>query len=386
MDMEKASTHFNENVAAEIVKASGHEIREFFSFLNNPQKASAYGSLKNKDQAFQKISQSLKETAIKFENFPQQFSDECLVENGKNIKQAIGYYARIELRRSGQDSGVAQVAVRGVEGEFREVALSRLRPGVQPHGIDIKLSGKASFEFNVVGVNKALPFIYLNHRLKHVLEYMGYTPGSCLNSFKTETVLAADGDGTTYESPSWDRLPLLSESPVLKPLIDFLSLGGVYMIISGNDLGRTKERVDGAIPRDLKNRVILAANGAATMAIYDKDNSLKEVEDYRENAINYSRRPPLKAKTDVVYIGDDGRNHGNDIDGFKAVGFKRSVLVGDWSEDTLIGLKEGWIPGFVASTTKVVSTIVDMVRNRQKNSILFSDENVATMIARAKAM
>ena len=100
-------------------------------------------------------------------------------------------------------------------------------------GLHLKLAGTSSIEFNVDGVDKALPIRFLQGAFEEVLKEMDYQPGPQINSRVSKTVIAADGDGTVYDGPRVGFFPTLAESPVRDVLCAYLQAGGVFMLVSG---------------------------------------------------------------------------------------------------------------------------------------------------------
>ena len=129
----------------------------------------------------------------------------------------------------------------------------------------MKLAGTSSIEFNVDGVDKSLPIRFLQGAFEDVLKEMNYQPGPHIDSHKSKTVIAADGDGTIYDGPRVGFLPALAESPVKDALCAYLQAGGIFMLVSGNDLNRSFKRLVDALPKEVYCRVLVAANGGAEL-------------------------------------------------------------------------------------------------------------------------
>ena len=158
---------------------------------------------------------------------PLDFSDEKLVIYGADTVAAIDNPVRIEVRGLTPE-GAAQMVAKGIWGPKRVEAASQIAQKCKELGtkIHLKLAGTSSIEFNVDGVDKALPIRFLKGAFEDVLKQMNYQPGEHINSFKSKTVIAADGDSTIYDGPRVGFLPTLAESPVKDALCAYLKAGG----------------------------------------------------------------------------------------------------------------------------------------------------------------
>jgi len=381
------STYLSDEAVERIIQASGEEIRLFLDFLGYPKKKSPYSSLKNVKAVLAHLSADMRQCAENFRQNPSFFSDQRMVEMGEGVEEAIKNFVRIEIRRTPAIGGAAQVVSKGIEGDFRMAALKRLRAkkGFRKSELTIKFAGRSSIEFNVAGVNKALPFKYLEKNLAHVLKVMGYTSGSLIDAARSKTIIAADGDSTMYGGPTLTTMPTLQESPTKEPLNKYLRMGGVFMLISGNNLERTVVRVKEGIEDLLKNRFILVGNGGASMAVFGKNGQLIEIEDYRLNALRLARAANKKRQLDMIYIGNDGHPNGNDMDGFKEVGFGRSFLVEEENASVAQStLKKHFIPGLENAAGKLLFIINDMIRVKRQ-APYFTKEAIAAVLKRARS-
>lgn len=263
-----------------------------------------------------------------FHEAPASFSDEALLEKGANVDDAHQYPVRIELRGINSE-GAAQVVAKGIWGKAREKAIQALRKELQgqPYPLLVRTAGSSSFEFNRRGVDKSLPIRYLRARWEQVLDQMGYVPGKGINSRLSRIVIAADGDGTIYDGPRTTHLPVLKDSPAYAPLIGYLRAGGIFMLVSGNDLTRSFKRLAKGLPEEIYSRVLLAANGGADLACLSPAGKMVFIKDYRQCALDIAAKDQEKPSLDIVYIGDDAAPHGNDQAAFEAVGPSKAVLV-----------------------------------------------------------
>ena len=358
--MSNNSTFISDLDTKKLVKLCGQQIREFLNFLNYPDKASVYSEVKNRKKIFSQIESSIFDKAKHFQKTPSAFSDRNLIKYGQKVVEAVGRPVRIEIRKVDGISGSAQIAVRGVYGIFRKYALSQIisHKTYDPDKFFIRLSGNASFEINRSGVDKALPIKYFCQKWPDVLDKIQYAPGSCIDSFKTNTLIAADGDGTTFDSPRLNEAPGLDTSVAYTALLRFLELGGVYVIISGNHLERTVNRIQKFIPKNVINRLLIAANGGANLVYFDRKGKVKEIQDYQKNALACIRSEEPEDVLDLIYIGDDGRLSGNDKEAFEAVGPGRSILVAkDIPDDIIPFLEPNHIGGLVAGTKSVLEFV-----------------------------
>ncbi|MCA9405834.1 MAG: hypothetical protein KC684_04810 [Candidatus Omnitrophica bacterium] len=381
--MPNQSTYLDEQLIDMIVKISGQEIRDFLDFLVTKDTNSAFARSADWPVLAANLDPQWHKIAENFQQQPDAYSDTVLVENGRCYQTAVNHPVRIEVRRTDNVPGAAQVAAKGIAGDFRLNAIERIKATAfyKRNAFEVKLSGTSSFEFNTLGVDKALPLIYLAHHWESILRAVGYQPGVNINALKHRTVIIADGDGTTYGMPKSGELPVLKDSPACAPLLKYLHSGGVYVIISGNNLQRTLDRINNAIDDDLKKNVIVAANGCADLAVYTA-NDYRMIESYRLNAIGDARNKPNAAPLDAIYIGDDGKSDGNDFPAFNEIGFDRSFYVGeDRSAGIFPSLLKGHVRGFESGTARILSYINQLSQQREQG-VLFTEKNIEAILQR----
>jgi hypothetical protein len=295
-----------------------------------------------------------------FQANPLDFSDEKLVFYGRHTLDAINHPVRIEIRGKTKE-GAAQMVAKGIWGPGREKAARNISQKCHELGLELhlKLAGTSSIEFNVQGVDKALPILFLQGAFDDVLAQMEYQPGAHIDSSKTKTVIAADGDGTIYDGPRVGSLPALAESPVRGPLCDYLKAGGIFMLVSGNDLNRSHKRLVEALPKEVYCRVLVAANGGAELVHLGPDGKAVTVSGYRKRALGLAMDKSGRNNMDMVYIGDDGSREGNDYPAFKAVGFEHSVLVArEFLPDYDPALKACFVGGLLEGTRKFIESFL----------------------------
>ena len=211
--------------------------------------------------------------------------------------------------------------------------------------------------------------------MKIFLREMGYKEGSKINTLKTKTFLCVDGDGTIYAGPKQDKFPLLEESECCYLIKKYLEYGGVLVLISGNEIKRTINRIETVISEDLRNRVIVYANGSADMVIGNNKGEWKEYKDYSNNALKYKNIEQESRMIDWIYIGDDVAEKGNDYPAYNFVGKEKSLCVGD-----INGIKkEEWlwgqhIKGYEKGTAKFLEQMIEDINRVNKN--IFTKENI----------
>jgi len=117
-------------------------------------------------------------------------------------------------------------------------------------------------------------------------------------------------------------LPLLKDSPVFPALMDYMGAGGIFMMVSGNDLNRTFKRLTEGLPQEMYSRVLLAANGGADLVCIV---GRKTCIHYKlsSKSLDIATGSDKNTELDIVYIGDDASPDGNDRSAFEVVGQSR---------------------------------------------------------------
>ena len=326
-----------------IIQLSGNAIREFLAHAD----ASHF-----KGEA--------KIAIASYQANPADFSDDKLVTYGTDTVAAIDFPVRIEVRGATKE-GCAQMVAKGIWGPKRAQAAREITHKCRELslGMHLKLAGTSSIEFNVDGVDKSLPIRFLQGAFEDVLKEMNYQPGAHIDSRRSKTVIAADGDGTIYDGPRVGLLPTLAESPVKDALCAYLQAGGVFMLVSGNDLNRTFKRLVEALPTEVYCRVLVAANGGADLVYVNPKGQAVAVSGYRKQALDLAHDKPQAQELDMFYIGDDGAKEGNDYPAFRAVGFKHSVLVApEFLEEYDPALKPAYVGGLLQGTKKFLENFL----------------------------
>ncbi|MDE2027912.1 MAG: hypothetical protein KGK03_08900 [Candidatus Omnitrophica bacterium] len=297
-----------------------------------------------------------------FQASPSVFSDEKMLVYGKGAVEAINNPIRIEIRGRTVE-GAAQMVAKGIWGPEREKAVSQMTLPCRELGIHLKLAGTSSIEFNMEGVDKSLPIYFLQGAFEEVLQEMQYRPGAVINSVESKTVIAADGDGTIYDGPKVGSLPTLAESPVKEALCAYLRAGGIFLLISGNDADRTFKRLIDSLSKDVYSRVLIAANGGAELVCIDSYGKPQPIQAYRKHALDFAGDAQRRQGLNIVYIGDDGANGGNDYPAFKAVGFDHAVLVArEFLDDYDARLKPGYVGGLLQGTRRYLEEYLSRLK------------------------
>lgn len=335
-------TYLNKTDVQLIIEVSGESIRKFLASAD--------------EHYFKGDAQAAIRT---YKSNPILYSNQALIAMGAHIDQAHKNPVRIELRGVNH-LGAAQVVAKGVWGQQREENVTEMRKVLNSRGCHllVRTAGSSSFEFNQWGVDKSLPLHYLRVAWSKVLDQMQYEPGQLINARSTRTVIAADGDGTIYDGPRTTHLPLLKDSVVFPSLLRYLENGGIFMLVSGNDVNRTFKRLIDGLPKAYYQRVLLSANGGADLVTVDPDGYPVFDLNYRNQALSLIQQKQQMPTLDIVYIGDDGSPLGNDRAAFEAVGFDRSVLVAESFEKVFDPLL---LPVYIGKNINGTKSFLDVV-------------------------
>lgn len=332
-----------------IIKLSGNSIRDFLSHAD---------AGRFRGEAHMAINV--------FKANPRSFSNGRLLAYGSNTASATNHPVRIEVRGKTKE-GAGQMVAKGIWGFKRAQAAREIFQKCKELklGIHLKLAGTSSIEFNVDGVDKSLPIRFLQRAFDDVLKEMDYQPGSHIDSRISKIVIAADGDGTIYDGPRVGSLPTLAESPVRDALCAYLQAGGIFMLVSGNDISRTFKRLVPLLPPQVTGRVLIAANGGAELVYVNTKGQAVPVSTYRKHALEIIHDKSRRYHdVNMVYIGDDGSKEGNDYPAFKAVGFKHSVLVArEFLASYDPALKPCFVGGLLQGTKKYLESFLSDCRD-----------------------
>lgn len=355
--MRSLTTYLSSQDSQLLVSHSGNTLRAFLDFLMDSRAGSFLGVSRALATECMIRDGELKGVLLQYEANPCDFSDEALVRKGADSGVSHRMPVRIEVRKTLGVEGASQIAIRGLFGDYRIKALESFRQlaPFQSGVLAGKTSGEKSLEFNVSGVSKALPIRYIQSNFFALLEDIGYTPGPGINAADRKFIFMADGDGTLYGKPTIDELPGLAQSPAYQPLLEYLELGGLFVLISGNSLARVESRIAPHIPAGSRARVLVSANGGADLAVVTPEGRLKALDHYRSHALEVLQKGK-SAENNIcaVYVGDDTDASGNDFEAFEAVGWGSAICVGAGGKGEIGGICVG---GYERSTAKCLELI-----------------------------
>ena len=158
------------------------------------------------------------------------------------------------------------------------------------------------------------------------------------------------------------------------------------MVLSGNKLDRTAERMADGLPEALLKRIILVADGGALMGIFDNSGRLQEVDAYVDGGREALAWKQARNRLDMIYLGDDGRPNGNDLDAFEEVGWDRSILVAELKTNDIIpSLEHRQVGGLTQGTRAVLDRINILLAKRSaEKSSFFTQDCIASLIKYAR--
>ncbi|MEW5895391.1 MAG: hypothetical protein AB1650_06515 [Candidatus Omnitrophota bacterium] len=319
------------------------------------------------------------EAAQKFEANPDNFTDEKLIQEKTGIP-------RIELRDLNPETGeVAQVAIIGIPGNYRSVPLEGFQSIDQADSLSIRMGGFMTLEANVGGVNKSLPLNYLAQHFNEILDMLGYTPGTYIDARATRTVIATDGDGTLYGKPTATENPILNDSAAYDNLMEYLRVGGFYVLTSGNDIQLTRERLlaGRGIPVEVRNRFLIVGNGGANMGYLNANGDLVEIDQYKRQSLLENSADEI-TDLDVVYVGDDEKLAGNDMPGFRKVGLSQAISVSSKDfQNNPVELRKNYIGNMEQGTSALFGAIIARVK-QSPFTPLFEEKTLQSIILKAR--
>lgn len=359
------------------VRAAGEaladEIRSFLTFLRDPHAISRYRHVPRWDQMLFDVPEDLKQAASRFTLAPDEFSTEALFRYGEDHRTAVEHAARIEIRTE-TASGAAQIGARGIYGPFRSVALKQTREilSKESSGLQVKTAGAASLEVTVEGVDKSLPPRYFASCWDSILDAVAYQPGDVLNARLNKFLLICDGDGTIYGEPGNRTLPTLAESPCRDSLNRYLLNGGLFLLLSGNNIHRTAARLRTGLSEQALNRAIVCANGGADLG-YFLDSRLKILDEYRESALKRGTDDARPRGITMIYAGNDAQEDGNDYPAFATVGWDNAFLIGPEKPRAESPLIRCRIPGGLSGTAGLINALCDWHETRPGEALTSGD-------------
>ncbi|MBI4243771.1 MAG: YvcK family protein, partial [Planctomycetes bacterium] len=370
-------TMLSKEMVESFVRIGGTAIREFLGELGKYEGA-------REESPYKDIAgvENVWAGAREYKERPEEFSDERLVRRGGME------VPRIEVRGLDERSGeAAQVAVIGIPGKYREGPQERMKGIKGVEGLSIKMGGFMTLEVNVAGVSKALAIDYIGRHYEAILRRMGYKGGALIDARRTRSVITADGDGTTYGKPTAERNPELWESASYEALEEYLEVGGLYVLISGNDIELTRQRLlaGKGIREELRGRFIVVANGAANIGYMDKEGKLVEIKGYRRRALG-EYREGVEEGLDIIYLGDDEKEKGNDYPAFEKVGFGRAVSVSSKKkEEVPEGLRQNYVGGLEQGVRDVLRVVVERAKANPQAE-LFDEEGIRATVSRVREL
>lgn len=359
-----------------VVSLLGSEIRCFYESLRGFESSRL---VLHSLALSQEEESHLKNSRAHYLLHPEEFVDERLVELGSDYQTANQNPVRIEVRRTPGMPGAAQIAARGIPDPYRDAVILRIHAmeEFQHRPLQIKKSGQMSLEVNVRGVDKALPIRYLITHWEQILQKIDYQRTEVFDARPFRTWIATDGDGTLYAKPKMDRLPLFQESPALGSVIDYLSKGGIFLLISGNGLDRTLLRVKDALPLRVRCQFLISANGGADLGYFNSRGDFQHFPDYVPLALVEIENSSFGSH-DGIYLGDDGALEGNDFSAFHYIGPERSFLVGAKAEASMAHL----VGGFEFGTARILKAVSERIGTQA--GPVFSSDNLNFFIRQGR--
>ena len=378
---EQVSTYIDGALRHRVIKAIGHQIRLFLDFLNHPQKPSQFDAVAHKVDLLGRVPDDFMAVAKDYEQNPQDYTDDALVRKGMQNGRSVNYPVRIEVSDPMPDGSVAQIEARGVFEDFRKVTLEKLYD-LFGAGLTFMRGGQFTVEANRTGVDKALPIQYIEKHFDEVLDLIGYQAGPKIDSRQSRTILAADGNGTTYPKPANGLVPHLLSSQAYAELIQYLELGGIYLLITGSSMKKTARRLTDpdAIPVHLRSRFLIATNSGANLAYLTKDGKMVEIEEYRLKAMKEKPTYASSGSLDIIYMADNASVDSDDYAAFVYVGHSRSILLGKLLPDVIPFALHAQHVGGQALGLRAVLRHINRMAVQQKTKRLFSSRNVRYII------
>lgn len=378
------STMIPKNIADMLIKAMGIEIREWLAelalYADDPAN-SPYADIYTEQY------KPLWAAVAKWKNLSEQerqkqFSDEALV----NTKSPDS--PRIEVRGRQPDGTVAQIALVGIPkgktGNHREPYREALKQMPGADLLHIVDGGSQKIEVNMLGVDKQFAVQYVAQELDMLLDQSGYKPGPKIDARKTRTIRYEDFNKTLAYEDTGDRSPYLADAPTRPELLKYFEMGGLLVIVTGNELERTMHRIthNSPIPSKYYSQIILIANGGSMLGVINPDGTFREITDYRLRGLR-KRTEWKKVTVDAEYGGDDPR--GNDDMAIRELGKNRFINVSDESIDKQPeGLKDNYVGFNEVGMAAYFQAVNEYLRESAPNSNVFTPSNIRKFVARAR--
>jgi len=302
-------------------------------------------------------------------------------------RKAAGEKPRIEERMIGTD--VVQLAL-GFKDNAERTEFYKFIEGKVPEGlIELRTAGSTTVEVAIKGVSKSTSIRFLNDpvRFGAALDQMGYIPGAKINARLHRSIVVADADGTIWETPRVGESPELrnlGNSPARDDILEYLRIGGILVINSGNDPMRVTDKILEGLPEEerasLQKNILLGASGGNALLCFTGDGDIEEIDGYREVAHKLPETSEINM--DVVYLGDDARPTGNDWDAFELVGPERAVCVSTKRASSLpLELQPCAIQGEENGTKQFFKVLCQRAMPGEK---LFDKESVSSIVKESR--
>ncbi|MDP1880181.1 MAG: hypothetical protein Q8K60_04505 [Parachlamydiaceae bacterium] len=277
-----------------------------------------------------------------------------------------GRKPRMELRQvPGNDSCIANIALCYANGSERDIGYKKLKESFPD--ISLVSAGQTTVEIGTKNVSKATTINYIANHFDELLEQMNYIPGKHIDASQTKSVVISDADGTIWDPPQRNESPEarnLDNSPAKESILNYLRSGGIVIINSGNDPTRTFNRIMKGVPEEEKqeicSRIAIGAAGGHTLVVINKEGLPEEVSGYRKHALEEQKKLPVhpSLKLDVIYLGDDPRETGNDFPAFEKLGKDHYICVADHKKTIPESLASSTVVGETKAVENIFSAIV----------------------------
>ena len=257
--------------------------------------------------------------------------------------------------------------------------------------------GGGIIEMGTKGVNKATLMNYLSNgdQLLSLLKRTGYQSGSLIDVRKALSVIVSDANGTIFPQPSPTltfQESHLKSSKANISILEYLESGGFLVVNSGNEPKRLGRKIMKGIPMEkkhlLKNIAIGAANGHLLFVFNVSGDDVEEVVSYRKSVPEFLNAPKLR-QVQLLYLGDNPKQSGNDWDGFAAAGFQRSICVPHPKNALFVPpeLKGRSFIGNDAATDLVFQAVVEEAKEKQalNQALTFTPDTVLQIIQRVQS-
>ena len=257
--------------------------------------------------------------------------------------------------------------------------------------------GGGIIEIGTKGVNKATLMNYLSNKehLNTLLKSTGYQSGTLMDVRKDLSLIVSDANGTIFPQPTptltFQQSHLLS-SRANQSILEYLESGGFLVVNSGNEPKRLAGKLLMGIPEEkkylLKNVAIGAANGHLLFYFNEEGTDVVELASYRKSVPEFLAAPKNK-QVQLMYLGDNPKQSGNDWEGFEAAGFDRSICVPSPKNLPLVPseLKGRSFVGNDAATDLVFKAVLEEAKEMREvnQSLAFTPDTVSKIISKVQS-